>query len=123
MADFGGWSRSDIELLRACLGAFAREFFTDRYDVRQVSAFVAEMVSLFGARVPDPLEIEAIIRAASGETDVEVDDISLLNVQMASSLAIALMVRQNSIGESDVDRLIEAGEHISAERGRRPRPA
>ena len=122
MADFGGWSVGDVELLRACLGAFAREFFTELYDVRQVGAFVTEIVSYFGATVPDPLEMEAIIRAELGETDVEVDDISLRTVMMASSLAIVLVVRQNQIREVDVDRLIVAGEEMAAERGWRPRP-
>jgi hypothetical protein len=113
-------SRDDIEVVRAASEIAVRRVFSPQDDVRKISRFVADLRERFGSRSPGALEIEALIRAGLGETNLEVEDISILTVLAASTLVASLIAYQLGLTDLQVDELVAAAESSAAERGWQP---
>lgn len=119
----GGMSRDDIEVVRAASKLAVRRVFSPDDDVRKITRFVLDLRERFGPPTPGALEIEALIRADLGETNVATDDIPQLTAFAASALVAGLIAFQEALTETDVDTLIATAESSVHTHGWRPVPA
>ena len=119
----GGMSRDDLEVIRAASKLAVRRVFSPEDDVRKITRFVLDLRERFGPQAPGALEIEALIRADLGETDVATDDIPQLTVLAAATLTAALIAFQHALTDADVDGLVTAAESSARSHGWRPLPA
>jgi hypothetical protein len=115
-----GMCRDEVEFCRAAMELAVRRYFPADYDVRQVSAFVARSGRIYGPKMPDALEMEALIRACLGEPDVTINDIALGSLLKIGSLVTSRIVRELSLPSHEVDVMLVRAEQIAAERGWHP---
>jgi hypothetical protein len=116
-----GWNDDEPALVEAVLELSVRQYFGPDYDVRAVTDYVATLRAATRDNGTFPqLETEALIRAALGETDVDVSGISRgarLSIQGAAAV---LATDRMGFGEAEMDQLITEAEQITFERGWRP---
>jgi len=117
-----GWNLDEPSVVQAAAELIARRLFRADYDVREVTAIVADMRARLQkvSTPPGQLEMEAVVRAALGETDVALDGIRpsvRLRIQLA---IIGKALYELALGESDIDQLVADAERIAFERGWSP---
>jgi hypothetical protein len=98
-----------------------RQYFGPDYDVRAVTDYVATLRAATRDNGTFPqLETEALIRAALGETDVDVSGISRGARLSIQGPAAVLATDRMGFGEAEMDQLITEAEQITFERGWHP---
>jgi hypothetical protein len=106
---------------RAAFDVAVRRRFRRGVDLRDVSAFVANMRAAFGEDFP-VLETEAMIRHGLGE-DVPVNDIAV-SMEIAAKLrTIGSACDSLNLGETEVSAMLVEAEDVARQRGFHPTPA
>lgn len=103
--------------------SWVRRFFRPDYDVRGVTAALSFMRTATQARNKTPhgqLEMEAVIRSALGETDVDLSGLTPPEVLEIQGAATAYAVLKLALPESEVIQLVAEAERIAIERGWNP---
>lgn len=117
-----GWNKDEPAVFEAACELVACRFFVPGYDAGEVSAYVSGLL----ARVPESRmragqhEVEAVVRAALGDTDVVLDGIRpavLLNIQQ---IVIADLAYSMDLAEAAIDHMLSQAERVAVERGWNP---
>jgi hypothetical protein len=118
-----GWSYDEAGVVQAASELAVRRFFGTHYDVRAVTEvvlFIRDADQAGGKTPHGQLEMEAVIRSALGEADVDTGGI---NPQVAFEIQGAItayIVFKLGISAPEVVRLICEAEQIAFERGSKP---
>ena len=117
-----GWNQDEPAVVEAACEQAARRFFRPDYDVRDVTAYVSDML----ARVPESkmrgghLEIEAVVRAALGETDVALDGIRPAALHNIRHIVTTDMTYRLDMSAPEIDQMLSDAEPIAFGRGWNP---
>lgn len=118
-----GWNRDEAGVVQAACDVAVRRYFQPEYDIREVTEIVSFMrnANLDDGRTPHgQLEMEAVIRHALGETDVDVKGI---NAQVAFEVqgeVTAVIAWRSKFTEPQVSELIVEAEQLARARGWNP---
>lgn len=117
-----GWNDDEPAVAEAACELAARRFFGLHYDVRQVTAFVAELRErVKNSRTPiSQLEAEAVIRSALGERDVTIGDLRRSTLFNVRCLATGQLCLRLGLNRQEVEQLISAAENMVFDRGWNP---
>ena len=116
-----GWNDDEPALVEAVFELSVRQYFGPDYDVRTVTDYVATLrMATRDNGTFSQLETEALIRAALGETDVDLSGISRGKRFSIRGPAAVLAIERMGFGEVEVDQLITEAERITFERGWHP---
>jgi hypothetical protein len=113
----------DLALLKAACELAVREYFGADYDVRAVTAFAAEVRRSQGGFGLGLMEMEAVIRAALGEADVDLSGITPAESGKAGTLAVTHVFQLLEWDESAVNEIVTEAETITFRRGWKPKLA
>lgn len=117
----GGWNDDEPAVVEAACELVARRFFGASYDVRTITAFVAEMREATANNPPlDQLKAEAVIRLALGERDVDDRGITAGQKYLIRSLVTVFGCGKLRLKEADIDQVVTEAEKIAVERGWKP---
>lgn len=117
-----GWNQDEPAVVEAACELAARRFFRPDYDVREVTAYVSDML----ARVPESkmraghLEIEAVVRAALGDTDVVLDGIRPAPLHNVRHLVTTDIAYRLDLSAPEIDQMLGDAEQIAFGRGWSP---
>jgi hypothetical protein len=118
-----GWNYDEPAVIEtACQLAVRRLWGTD-YDVRDITAavtFMRQADQAGGRTPPGQLEMEAIIRGALGEPDVDTSGIIPPIIFEVEIAVTGYAIRKLSLSQTEIDRLIVEAENIAFERGWNP---
>jgi len=113
-----GWNDDEPAVVQAACELAVARFFGTSYDVRAITAFVAELRE---ATANDPaydqLKTEAVIRSALGEQDVDTAGITAGQKFSIRLMVLTLAFGKLGLSEANVDHLITDAEKIAVERG------
>jgi len=118
-----GWNRDEAGVMQAVCVLAVNVHFVPDYDMRAITNFASRIraAEQYGGRTPHGLlEIEAVIRHALGEKDVDISGISAdvaYEVQGAVAAAIAW---ESGFTESQIDELIIEAERMAFAHGWNP---
>jgi hypothetical protein len=113
-----GWNYDEPAVVEAACELAARRYFPAGVDVREIAAIASDMRQK-SKSLPSQLKMEAVIRAALGETDVVIDDIKppdLLHIRGAVVAYLFIILG----AKFSIDELISEAENIAFERGWKP---
>jgi hypothetical protein len=118
-----GFNRDEAAVVQAACELVVRRLWGSDYDVGDITAAVSFMreADLEKGKTPyGQLEIEAVIRAALGETEIDLSGMPrplVFEIQIACSGYAVLVLK---LAEPDVTQLLVAAERIAFERGWNP---
>jgi len=117
-----GWNADEPAVVEAACELAVGRFFGTSYDVRAITAFVAELRE---ATANDPthdrLKTEAVIRLALGDQDVDTAGITAgQKLRIRGAVLTLALGKLGRLSEADVDQLITEAEKIAIERGWNP---
>jgi hypothetical protein len=116
-----GWNDDEPAVVEAACELAVGRFFGTEYDVRDITAFVAELAEATERDLTrDQQKTEAVIRLALGDRDVETTGITAGQKYFIRIVVVALVVGKLGLREADVDQLITGAEKIAVERGWNP---
>jgi len=116
-----GWNDDEAAVVEAACGLAMRSYFGAEYDVRDVTAYAALLRGATGENFAGGLmQLEALLRSALGEADVDVADIAIHARVKGYAVATAVALRKLAFGESQVKDLVTEAEAIASGRGRNP---
>jgi hypothetical protein len=118
-----GWNYDEPAVVQAICELMVRRFFGTNYDVREITAAVSFMRAADQAQNKTPhgqLEMEAVIRSALGETDVDISGIIPPVLMEIRGAATAYCSFKLALREPDVIQMIAEAERIAFERGWNP---
>lgn len=104
-----------IQMIGAAFALAAHRRFHGYSDLREISGFVAETRSQYqqGHELP-ALEMEGLIRAALGETDL-MDSISPDVALPAQIVILGTLLQDESLTEAELEAFIKEVEEVAAE--------
>jgi hypothetical protein len=120
------WYADDLEVAEIVCDLAMRRYFGPDYNVRDVTALASLLREIVGDDLDSGvgvMEIEAVLRSALGETDVNVSGIKPAERFKVHSFASVFAVQQQGWSERDVHALIADAEERAAERGSHPQRA
>jgi hypothetical protein len=119
-----GWNWDEPAVVQAACELAVRRLWGTNYDVRDVTAavtFMREASKERRGQAPyGQLEMEAVIRVALGEIDVDMSGIippTAFEIQIA---VIAYAAAKLELSDSEVDQVIVEAENIAFDRGFNP---
>jgi hypothetical protein len=117
-----GWNDDEPAVIEAACELAVRRSFGANYDIREISAFVSEMRARIqqNGTAPGQLEMEAVIRVALGETEVDIGGIrrsELLNIR---TVVTGNVCEKLELDKSAIDKLITDSEQAAFDRGWKP---
>lgn len=119
-----GWNDDEAGLAEAACELAVRRYYGKDHDGRQISddvSFMREADLTRGKTPPgSQAEMEAVIRSALGEPDIDISGIippALLTMRLA---AVGWVVLKRQLPESEVIKLIIRAEEVTIGRGWRP---
>jgi hypothetical protein len=116
-----GWNDDEPAVVEAACELIAGQYFGVSHDVRDITEVVTEMrAQMKDKEQLDHLKAEALIRAALGEADVSVTDISTKEKFYAGSLVVGFLAAQLELDEAGIGRLVREAERIAFDRGWHP---
>lgn len=119
-----GFNRDEAAVAQAACELAVRRLWGSDYDVRDITAAVSFMreADLEKGHAPPSgqLEMEAVIRAALGEPEVDLSGIPRPMAWGIQIVAMGYAVRVLAMAEPEVDQLLVEAERIAFERGRHP---
>ncbi len=113
-----GWNYDEPAVVDAACELAVRRFFPPGVDVREIAAVASDMRQK-SKSLPGQMKMEAVIRAALGETDVVIDDIKppeLLHIRGAIVVYLFIILG----AKFSIDELVVEAENIAFERGWKP---
>jgi hypothetical protein len=118
-----GWIYDEPAVIEAACELAVRRLWATGYDVRDITAtvtFMREVNLEAGKNPPGQLEMEAVIRAALGETDVDTSGIRPPAKMEIQGAVAGFAMRRLSLGQQEIDQLIDEAENITSRRGWNP---
>ena len=116
-----GWNDDEPAVVQAACELAVGRFFGTSYDVRAITAFVAELREATGNdRAHDQLKTEAVIRLALGEQNVDTEGITAGQKFLIRLAVLTLAFGKLRLSEAEVEQLITEAEKIAVERGFSP---
>ena len=116
-----GWDDDEAAVAAAACELAMRACFGTGYDVRDVTAFAARLREASGENLGGGLmRLEALLRSALGEVDVDVTGIPLDVRVPAHVLATGGAFHQLGFGERRIRELVVEAEALVFERGGSP---
>jgi hypothetical protein len=118
-----GWSRDEAGVMQAVCVLAVDAYFGYDYDARSITE-VASRIRLaerYGGRTPHAqLEIEAVIRHALGEKDVEISGITADVAYEVQGAFTAATAWESGFTESQIDELVIEAERMAFAHGWNP---
>lgn len=120
-----GWTDDESAVAEAACEIAVRRHFRPGYDIREVTELAVLLRDLTGEDpgkefVRDPMQVEAIIRAALGEADVDVSDVMADAKVIVHNMATVFVTATLKFGERDVKELVVKAERKAFKRGWNP---
>jgi len=116
-----GWDDDEAAVVGAACELVMRSYFGAEYDVRDVTAFAALLHGATNENLAGGLmRLEALLRSALGEADVDVTGIPLDARVRGQAAATAIALDKMAFGESRVSELVAQAEAIAFGRGSNP---
>jgi hypothetical protein len=118
-----GWNRDEAAVVQAVCDLAVRRYFGPGYDVRAVTEMVSFMRQAELANQHTPygqLEMEAVIRHALGEPEVDVKGITTDVAFKVQCGVTAVIAWKSDFTESRIDELITEAEELAIGRGFSP---
>jgi hypothetical protein len=119
-----GFNRDEAAVVQAACQLAVRRLWGSGYDVRDITAAVAVMreASLANDHTPPygQLEMEAVIRSALGEADVDMTGIPRPLAYEIQGVALGYGARMLGLSEPEVVRLICEAEQIAFDHDSKP---
>ncbi|HCU93515.1 MAG TPA: hypothetical protein DHU96_12615 [Actinobacteria bacterium] len=118
-----GFNRDEAGVVQAACELAVRRLWGSDYDVRDVSAAVSFMREANLQQGKEPhgqLEMEAVIRAALGETEVDLSGIPRPLAFEIQIVATGYAARVLALTEPEVDQLLMEAERTAFSRGWNP---
>lgn len=118
-----GWNYDEPAVVEAACELAVRRFFGSGYDVREITAAVSWMRSADQAKGKTPhgqLEMEAVIRSALGEADVDIGGIIPPVLMEIRGAALGYAVLKLGLREPEIAELIVEAENVAFKRGWNP---
>lgn len=113
-----GWNDDEPAVAEAACELAVGRFFGSSYDVRAVTAFVAELREATGNDPAyDQLKTEAVIRLALGGQDLDTAGITAVQKFSTRLMVLTVAFAKLGLGEAEVDQLIADAEKIAFARG------
>jgi hypothetical protein len=118
-----GWNYDEPAVMEAACELAVRRFFGSGYDVREITAAVSWMRSANqdrGRTSHGQLEMEAVIRSALGEPDVDISGIIppvLMEIRIA---ALGYAILKLGLSQPDIAKLIVEAENVAFKQGWNP---
>lgn len=109
-----GWNDDEPAVVEVACELAVGRFFGTSYDVRAITAFVAELREVT-ANDPahDQLKTKAVIRLALGDQDVDTEGITSGQKFLIRLAVLTLAAGKLGLSEADVDQLITDAEKIA----------
>jgi hypothetical protein len=119
-----GWNYDEPAVIEAACQLAVRRLWGAEYDVRDITAAVTFMreasIERRGKAPYGQLEMEAVIRAALGEADVDTSGIIPPIIFEVEIGVTGYAIRKLGLSEHQIDQLIVEAEDIAIERGWNP---
>jgi hypothetical protein len=118
-----GWNLDEPAVVQAVCELAVRRYFGADYDVRQVTSevtFVREALLARGRTPHGQLEMEAVVRSALGEADVDVSGISPSVAYWIHMEFAALVGARMDISDQTYGELVAEAEQVAFDRGFSP---
>lgn len=119
-----GFNRDEAGVVQAACELVVRRLWGTEYNVRDITAAVSFMREANLAKGKEPpygqLEMEAVIRSALGETDVDISGIPRPLAYEVQILTTAYAAAKLSMLEPEIVQLIADAEQIAIGRGWNP---
>jgi len=116
-----GWSDDEAAVVKAACELAMRAYFGAEYDVRDVTAFASQLREAAGENLAGGLmRLEALLRSALGESDVDVAGIALDAKVKSYAVATGIALHQLGFVERRVGELVAEAEALAFERGNNP---
>jgi hypothetical protein len=120
------WYAGDLAVAEIVAELAMHRYVGPGYDVRDVTKLAVLLRKIVGDDLGPGvgvMEIEAVLRSALGEADVDVTGIDPATKFKVHSFAATVAVQQGGWSERDVHALIAAAEERAAQRGSHPQRA
>jgi hypothetical protein len=118
-----GWNRDEAGVMQAVCVLAANVYFAPGYDVRAITEVASRIraADQYGGRTAHgQLEIEAVIRHALGDKDVDVSGISAYVAYQLQGVVAAIIAWETGFTETEIDELITEAERMAFARGWNP---
>jgi hypothetical protein len=118
-----GWNRDEAGVMLAACVLAVNFYFGPGYDVRSITELVShirETVMAGGGTMRGQLEMEAVIREALGESDIDMSGISGGVAFEVQGIVTAVIASKSGLSESRIDELLIEAERMAFARGLNP---
>jgi hypothetical protein len=119
-----GWKYDEPMVVAAACKLAVRRLWGRDYDVRDITELVTFMrnasIERRGRTKYGQLEMEAVIRAALGEADVDTSGIIPPDIFEIEGAMVAVAIRKLGLSQPEIDQLLVEAENIAFERGWNP---
>jgi hypothetical protein len=117
-----GWNQDEPAVVEAACALVLHRFFRPDYDVREVTAYVSDLL----ARAHESemraghLEIEAVVRLALGDTGVELEGIRPAVLHNIRGIVTMDIADRLDLSKPEIDQMLSDAEQIAFRRGWNP---
>jgi hypothetical protein len=122
--DKPGWNYDEPAVVQAACELAVRRLWSGHYDIRDITAAVTFIrdanAAARGTAGYGQLEMEAVIRSALGETDIDLSGIIPPTVFEIQGAVTGYAVLKLRLSEGEIDGLIVEAENIAFQRGWNP---
>jgi hypothetical protein len=116
-----GWNYDEPAVVEIICEIEARRYFSGHTDIRAITAFVAELrAEIHSVTPPGHLEMEALVRLALGDPDVDIHGIKHLDIFVTQGVVAGKLSRKLGLSEAEIVQLIVQAEQLAFERGWHP---
>jgi hypothetical protein len=115
-----GWTGDESAVAAAACELALFRYFPPGYDLREVAEFASLVRAAYPQENLDLMQIEAVIRAALGEADVDVRGIPATTASKVHFMCVLGVMVRLKLDEPDLNRLVIEAEEIAFERGWHP---
>jgi hypothetical protein len=119
-----GWKYDEPAVVQAACELAVRRLWGTNYDVRDITELVTFIrnasIERRGRSKYGQLEMEAVIRSALGETDIDTSGIIPPDVFEIQGVMVGAAIRKLGLSQPEIDQLLVEAENIAFERGWNP---
>lgn len=118
-----GWNRDEAGVMQAACVLAVSVYFSPGYDARAITEVASRIreAEQYGGRTPHgQLEIEAVIRHALGEMDVDISGIGADVAYQVQGAVTAAIAWESGFTESQIDDLVIEAERMAFAHGWNP---
>jgi hypothetical protein len=116
-----GFRDDEAAVAEAACELAARRYFGADYDVRAVTVFARWLRDVWVGGWPlDVMQLEAVIRAALGEREIDLSGITPPELRKAQCVAASYICKVLEMDETAVDAMFAEAEAVAAGQGWKP---